>query len=97
MKKLMLAICLAFLSIGAFASTPSTPVSNVIYHSQSKSFKTERATGQFFDASYTVTSSCGVVWEVTAPEDAPLSAHVRMWAAIEAACGTATDYIEISY
>lgn len=82
MKKLMILACFAFLSVGAYAA-------------KSETSKTEQVASEKFFADYTFTSSCGEVWDVTTSEGLSMACHMALWAKMEAACGTAVDYVEV--
>lgn len=90
MKKMIAAICLAFLSVGAYAN------SDAKIEVSKKSVSTEVKTDKKFYAEYTYTSGCGEVWDVTASDGLSWSCHLALWQKMEDACGTATDYVEVS-
>ena len=89
MKKIIVAICLAFLSVGAYAN------SDAKIEVSKKSVATEVKTDKKFDADYTFTSSCGDVWDVHTSEGLSMACHMALWAQMEAACGTSTTYVEV--
>ena len=98
MKKLILAICLALLSVGAYASNLPKPEENVINVTTldvEKISTNVNSSLMLRFGCYNATSSCGVVWEICG--DAPIEVHQMMWDAIDAACGTDIYYIEIRY
>lgn len=97
MKKLFLSICLAVLTIGAYASNDvkTTDVAKTSKESKVTKVKTAVKVEKKFVADYSFTSSCGEVWDVTASPGLSLECHQALWQKMEDACGTTTDYVEV--
>lgn len=91
MKKLLLALCLTFMSMGVFAATETTTTAATQTLVQTT---TTNVTATQQMGCYPATSSCGVTWEICG--DAPIEMHMLMWDLIDRACGTSIWYIEIS-
>lgn len=97
MKKLILAICLAFLSVGAYATNDLkiTDVSVINKETELTKVKKKGKVENKYVAEYTYTSSCGVVWDVTASEGLSMNCHAALWQLMEDACGTTTEEVEV--
>ncbi len=110
MKKLILAICFAVLSVGAYAKSENTTIpelqSNSITKEETKTnySKTNVTTShqklkQLIAGEYTYVSACGEVWDISWGDDTNPSVSILNFAEdlADAACGTDIIWITIYY